>query len=266
MQTDQEQPVELAKHVVAETLCQRGWQLVADPDGFASRVLTAVLDRVGAEQDPAGLEKGLARETVRQYAILLHDVSRLDGTPVQRRAFEELWCYLFPFALYKVRDEGQAQECTQRALVKVWEKGHQCEDPSGFLGWAKMILVNEVRMSFRKKQPLTWTDLDDEEANGEIEERIVQNPPKAGGALRPVENELAAVELTARLQEELRRALRSSAQRAVIEGVYIEGLGYKAIAERLGTTPSNIYTLKSRALDRLRRDRQFRHSLRELLE
>jgi len=266
--TNQKQFQEHGQQIVFRLLRKRDWKLVSNEDRFAEGILTA-LDLLGQDgRDAEEVRKLVERETVRQYSIVLYESSRADGTSRQQRAFEELWTYLFPTALYRTKDEERAKEYTQRALIKTWEKGTQCTDPGRFLGWVRMVLLREVLMDARKdkKKPvMTWTDVDKPDSENPWEQ-VTEATSEDGRELRLLEKDILEEEKVQRFREALAAALSSEAQRIVIEGLFIEGLGVQAIAERLNTTPSNVYTLKSRALSRLRKNGQFRRILLELQE
>lgn len=72
-------------------------------------------------------------------------------------------------------------------------------------------------------------------------------------------------ESQARLVTALERTLRSSQQRRVIIGLFIEEKGVLELAQELDTTPTNVYALKSRALARLRGDQDFMETLADLV-
>ena len=55
------------------------------------------------------------------------------------------------------------------------------------------------------------------------------------------------------LREAIRRCLRSRQQREAIVRLFLEEQSVVQVADALGTTPANVWVLKSRALDRLRR-------------
>jgi RNA polymerase sigma factor (sigma-70 family) len=271
VRTSQKQLREDGRQVVVQLLRKRGWRLVPDIDQFVEEVLaTLELEDVeGPEQDAEATRKLVKREAIRRYCIIMHESSQANGTQRQKRAFEESWAYLFPLALYKTEDEAQAQEYTQQALIKIWQKGNQCTDPGRFLGWARVVLLNEIRMGIRgnkEKATTTWTDMSAEDQEDLWEQKLEKMISGEKVPLRPPEDSVIRNRLIQRLREALGVALHSPAQRAVIEGLFIEGLGFGSIAEKLDTTPSNVHVLKSRALAHLRQDEQFRRTLLELLE
>jgi RNA polymerase sigma factor (sigma-70 family) len=254
------------KEQIRRYLEKRGWELVSNFDRFATRVLAAAQSRASAA-GMEGIERNLERETIRLYSSVLYQSLQVERSTAYRRVLEELWTYLFPLALYKTRDEELAKECIQRTLIKVWQKHDQCSDPERFLGWAKVVLLNEIRMYFREEKgarEIPETDLDIQET--QPGEQILATLHTTNGSQRPLENGVVQMETVQRLRDVLRVTLHSEAQSLVIEGLFIHNMGVKAMAETLGTNPSNVYVLKSRALKRLRQDEQFVQLLAELVE
>lgn len=254
-----------ARQYVQQFLGNRGWQLVSESGQFEEKCLSSISLLEAQAWGRDEIERVVRRETTRLYSIVIYEAVQMEGTRRQRRAFQELWDYLLPVALYRTRDEEQAQEYTQRTLLKIWEKWRQCKDPDRFLGWARVILLNEIRMAARKRKrhPTSpWDGLSRQERENAWEQTIAGGE---GKQQRPSERRIASHESIQRLRQALEAALRSDQQRSVIEGLFIEGLGFKAVAERLDTTPSNVYTLKSRALSRLREDEVFQRTLEDLV-
>lgn len=215
--------------------------------------------------------------------VIRHTVLRLYGwelyqacghwdEAMRERAFTELWAYLYPIALYRAEDAALAQDAAQQSLLTVWEKRAQCRDPHSFLSWATMIVINQVRSTFRRasvvvpdeegevpqrqRREVSMADLWDNDRDSEFGSKEEAGPDRA----------LLRRESQARLVAALERTLRSSQQRQVIIGLFIEEKGVLELAQELGTTPANVYTLKSRALSRLKGDRDFMETLADLLE
>lgn len=252
---------EYGTRLISQALEKREWELISDIDQFAEHIL-GTLEHLDSNVDD--VEKVIKRETVHQYSIVLYEASRANGTPSQQQAYKELWTYLFPVALYKTQDQERAEECTQQTLIQIWKKGHQCTDPGRFLGWAKVVLLRQILMSARKDHQgpnvMTWTEISQERSENSWEETT-----ELGEPLKTPEEEIYEKEEIELLCQALNEALPSQAQRTVIEGLFIQGMGFAAVAEMLNTTPSNVYTLKSRALSSLRGNEQFRRLLADIV-
>jgi RNA polymerase sigma factor (sigma-70 family) len=85
----------------------------------------------------------------------------------QSEAYEQLWAYLYRVALRVVRaqpdPEALAQDCAQRALIRVHNKIETCNGPASFKGWSRRIAFNEGLDVLRKRKRLY--DLMDEDDN-----------------------------------------------------------------------------------------------------
>lgn len=71
-------------------------------------------------------------------------------------AFAELWQRhrpkLYYFAIRKMRNPHDAEDCVQRTAVKLLRKLHQFRGDSAFSSWLMCILINEIRMDIRKRK------------------------------------------------------------------------------------------------------------------
>jgi len=239
-----------------------------------------------------------------QWSVIRHTALRLyghelyqacghqDGT-IQERAFTELWAYLYPIALHRAEDAALAQDATQQTLLTVWERLTQCRTPHSFLNWATMIVINQVRAVFRRASMVVpgqgeseavegeaprrqWrevlmADLRGNDRDGERDSEQVWSETFAHRGFELKEEAgpdraLLRRESQARLVAALERTLRSPRQRRVIIGLFVEEKGVLELAQELGITPANVYTLKSRALARLRGDQDFWETLADLVE
>ena len=149
-------------------MAKRGWQLVQDEKAFASEVCSEVHQRGLA--DAAKERVAIERAAVRHYCIILHAACRETDSQRQRRAFEELWQYLYRVALYKTHAPDLAQDLAQQALQKAWQKSSQCREPGSFLNWATLILINEIREYYRSQRRHEETYEEAEGNKGELTE------------------------------------------------------------------------------------------------
>jgi RNA polymerase sigma factor (sigma-70 family) len=88
-----------------------------------------------------------------------------EGSDQQRAAFESLYEELYAIALFMLQNSSfpapreLAQDCTQEAVVKIWQHLATCEQPDTFRNWAKRILrnhtLNEItRLKRRREESL----------------------------------------------------------------------------------------------------------------
>lgn len=245
--------------VVSRELQTRGWTLTVSPDAFLSKVIAELQARCNAPGDltPAAIQ----RATVRCYARVMFDASGWDGTPQQQHAFLELWEYLYPRALYRLHDSSAAQDATQQALVKIFQKRITCRDPGSFLRWGEQILFHEISERFRSLYQRRLTErgyeyvareigIDDLGAgvNDESKESDPvladpeQNTPEAAFT-EPMHNALLAA---------VRACLENERQVQVLVELFMSDKTFLEVAEQLQTTPLNVQVMRSRALKKLR--------------
>lgn len=250
------------REVVLKTLADHGWQLVEDQGQFAAEICAEICQRGIA--DTTQERTAIQRAVVRHYCVILHAECAGSNTPRQQCAFTELWNYLFPIALYKTHDTELAQDLTQQSLEKTWKHLSQCKDPASFLGWASMILINEVNDWFRKNKHLISDSFDvltEEEINRSEE------PPKSELNQFSARHENGTTDwaMNAHLRQQLldviQKCLKDPRQRAIIIESFLNECGYKEIAEMLGITIGNVHVLRHRALHTLRKCQVFIESL-----
>lgn len=239
------------RHGVRQVLAQRGWQLVRDEPAFVEEVVTEVQARLQSSRRP--LKKIIEDATVNRYCHLWHAACGADGALRQRQAFKELYCYLYPIALYRAKhDQHIAEESTQEALIKVWQHLDQVRDPGCFARWASRIVLRVVSIiEERHLVEASEVDLPHPSAPETVEEPLTRAANQAGLTTSPPEPESTS-EMRTQLTEAIEQCLRSRQQQVVITGLFFDQKGYKELADELRTSVENIYVLKSRALDRLR--------------
>ena len=264
---------ERCQRTVLGVLAKRGWQLVQDEKTFASQACLEIQQRRLEDSDKERV--ALERAAVRHYCIILHAACREVGSPRQRRAFEELWQYLFPIAVHKTHDADLAQDFTQRALVKVWEKISQCRDPGSFLNWVALILINDIREDYRGKQRR-------EKALGEPEggePEITESDLNTAGAEEGSEiNPLGSVQGDEGLEHAMRdeseqqlralivKCIKNPLQRKILVESLLNDKGYKEIAEELAISVGNVHVARHRALMALRKCRDLDRFIEDQLK
>jgi RNA polymerase sigma-70 factor (ECF subfamily) len=91
-----------------------------------------------------------------------------------RDAFVAAIPSLRAFALSLCRDEQQADDLVQEALVKGWQKRDSFEPGTNLKAWLFTILRNNFFSELRRKNETPV------EANGDFVERLSQHPPQSG--------------------------------------------------------------------------------------
>jgi RNA polymerase sigma factor (sigma-70 family) len=242
-------------------LAKRGWQLVQDENAFAEAICAEIYQRAMGDGDQTRV--AIERATIRHYCIVLHAACSEPGSPRQRRAFEELWQYLYPIGLYKTHDTNLAQDLTQQALIKVWRNLSRCRAPGSFLNYATLVLLNETREYYRGKgrrremfgeanrseREITERDMRrSDDAEGHLESNTLGKAPRDEGL------DLAITEETQReLSALIRECVRNAQQQRVLIELFFNDKGYREIAEKLGITVGNVHVLRHRALSALRK-------------
>lgn len=159
----------------------------------------------------------------------LYNNCRGGDKAAEKQLFEKLSARFRLFAELKIRDEMDAQEVCQKALMIVFEKHSGIDFETSFAAWAHKVLHNEILKYYRTEAyrgnlflrgnddnvpPPTWTP------NPELKRRMVK-----------------CIKLICRAYNRYGRVLNLKYQ------------GYTAeeICERLDITPSNFYTMVSRS-------------------
>ncbi len=231
----------IARRVVAN----QGWSLVEQWDEFVAEVARSVVAGSGKRAGDS-LEKRLERAVTRAYCPLLYAACCERHGPRCVRAFEEVGRYLHAVALRRVEDREAAAEAAQRALEITYAHLDDVREPWAFLGYARIILVRELTSRRGRGKLLQFVPLrgDDPQDPG-----VQPSDPQAD--LERAEAERGVDEVA--LRAAIRRCLRSRQQREAIVRLFLEEQSVVQVADALGTTPANVWVLKSRALDRLRR-------------
>lgn len=246
------------KTIAAKEIETRGWTLVSYehllPDVIAE--LRARFSDL-ASVPPAAIQ----RATVRCYTRVLFDACGKDGTAEQRRAFEELWDYLLPRALYRLHDVSAAQDVTQQALAKIFRKRTTCREPGSFLRWAEQVLIREILERFRAQYERRLTERGIEYVAREMSledlgAAVNEETEQTGEFLADPNQDTSEQAFTAPMRDALVAALRTCLQnerqvQTLIE-LFINDKSFSEAAELLQTTPLNVQVIRSRAIKRLR--------------
>ncbi len=207
------------------------------------------------------------------------------GGPGQADAFQSLGRYLYQVAYNLVRDRPQlhdlAEDCTQEALVTIWQSLASLDDPERFLAWSARIVINKVydacrrlgialgkeaarqgseaRVPRRRRIPLTMQESLDVAVTGDLLPQFPDEMPTA------VPQEcFARQELVHLLTTGIARHpdLSRQSKLVLIRG-FLSDWDDSALAVLLGTSRSNVHTIRSRDLARLRADANFLRLLKE---
>ncbi|MBI4674683.1 MAG: sigma-70 family RNA polymerase sigma factor [Chloroflexi bacterium] len=252
--------LERCRAEVDAELSKRGWMLVAADAEFLQSVVQELRTRYN---DFAAVPTdAIARATVRCYARVLYDTCGQNGSERQARAFEELWDYLFPIAVYRLHDGQAAQDATQQTLLKIFEKRATVRDPGNFLRWCDQILLNDIYERFRAQYERRLTERGDDYVAKEIglaelaEDEMSGESKQAEKILSDAAQDTFAAALQAPMQDALVAALRACLENerhvTLLVELFLNDKSIGEVAAQLQITPLNVQVIKSRVLQKLR--------------
>lgn len=209
----------------------------------------------------------------------LYDACRAGG-PAQVEAFQTLGRYLYQVAYNLVRDRAQlhdlAEDCSQEALVTVWQSLDGVEDPDRFLSWSARVVINKVYDSCRRLGAGLGGEQTSADAVAQVARRrrvplgkqnSLDEIRDSGGALQDIIADIPDAlpdacfsrrELLELLTEGIaRRPGLSDQSKIVLVRGFLNDWDDGMLATALHTTRSNVHTIRSRDLDHLRADAEF---------
>ena len=173
-------------------------------------------------------------------------------TAVQAGAYRELWQYLYRVAFHVARgqadQEALAQDCAQRALIRIHQKRETCEEPKAFRSWSRRIASNLVIDELRRRQRMQPL-----ENVSETEQISASKQPSSleGRVLA----DLNLVQLRALLQN----SPMSERSRRVVIGRYLDDVADEALATteselaQQDVRPSHVQVTRSKNLSKLKK-------------
>ena len=183
-------------------------------------------------------------------------------TAVQAAAYRELWAYLYRIALHVARaqpdQEALAQDCAQKALVRIHHRRETCKEPKAFRSWCRRIVTNLAIDELRRRQRLQPID---STAETTLRTSSQPNISLEGRVLA----EISLVDLRALLRQS---PMSDRSQRVVI-GRYLDDVEDETLAEtesRLSgneVLPSHIQVTRSKNIAKLRKWEALREALTE---
>jgi RNA polymerase sigma factor (sigma-70 family) len=182
-------------------------------------------------------------------------------TAVQAEAYRELWDYLYRIAFHIARaqpdQEALAQDCAQRALLRIHKQRKTCEEPKAFRSWCRRIVTNLAIDELRRRQRLQPLDSTAEAAlNSSANPKISLE--------RQV---LAALSLTELRNLLLHSPMSDRSQRVVI-GRYLDDIEDESLAETESelagneVLPSHIQVTRSKNIAKLKKWEALREALK----
>jgi RNA polymerase sigma-70 factor (ECF subfamily) len=191
-----------------------------------------------------------------QDSATLYEAWSSHDTAVQTEAIQTMWQYLYRIAYnisYNQADASAlAQDCAQKALIRIHQQLANCQEPQAFRSWCRRIVSNLVIDELRQRKRLIRPD----------EERPFTDDISfaAGSAETAVVTELTAVSLRQTLQQS---PMSERSQRVVI-GRYLDELPDEQLAQVESdlagspVAPSHIQVTRAKNIAKLRRWDYFR--------
>ena len=219
-----------------------GWQLLGR-EAWARKAVDLV--RSGAAADPE-------RAAMLVYSQALHSAcSGREGHQCQEHGYGELFRYLYDGA--RRRYPALAEDVTQRAAEQVFALFARCRTPGAFLAFAFQQLLDAVRV-VRRQSEMRGFALAGAAGSAELDSLLDRRPDIA--------TQLIAAELRVRFEqlsaEFLHKHPRAGQQIAALQLKYLDGLDDAAISRLLGKSIGSIYTLRARAVEKLRAEPEWR--------
>ncbi len=91
----------------------------------------------------------------------------------QTTGYQQLWEYLYRVAYQVVRDQEEApdmaEDCTQKALIKIHDRLDDCRDPKAFKAWSRRIVSHIAIDELRRRKRLDFS-LDDDNRHTDYED------------------------------------------------------------------------------------------------
>lgn len=170
----------------------------------------------------------------------------------RRDAYEALWRYLLRVALKVVHDqpdaEALAQDCAQRALIRIHQRLDECREPAAFRSWSRRITGNLAIDELRRRKRLLPLE-------------SYTEPPPTAWKQTPVgpESAVSTDMRLKRLRELLNLAPISDRSRRVVIGRYLDDLPDEILAQQENdldggnaVQPSHIQVTRSKNMAKLR--------------
>jgi RNA polymerase sigma factor (sigma-70 family) len=230
--------------VVDQLAATWGWQLLG----------RAAWARQAADLVQAGMAADPTRAAMFVYSQMLHTAcSGAEGRARQNLGYSELFRFLFESA--RRRYPAIAEDVTQQASERVFALFVRCRTPGAFLAFALQQLMDSARVVRRQSEPEGSVRAPAAVAgSADLDSLPDQQPDMA--------TQMITAELRARFEhlsiEFLRKHPRAGRQITALRLKYIDGLDEAAISRLLGKSIGSVYTLRARAVEKLRAEPEWR--------
>lgn len=188
-------------------------------------------------------------ETFVDSADLYEACGSSDRT-IQAEAYQVLWEYLYRIALHitaqQPDQEALAQDCAQRALIRIHQQRLRCEEPKAFRTWSRRIVSNLTIDELRRRKRLQ--PLPDPTHEAQLDTQTAPNP----------ELETADLLTAVSLRHLLQTSPMSERSRRVVIGRYLDDRDDDSLAQTESELagedlrPSHIQVTRSKNISKLR--------------
>jgi RNA polymerase sigma-70 factor (ECF subfamily) len=252
---------DICQQVVKRKFMNEDWQLIDDMSTFIRAVFDKTLSILPDNCSERQAARAFEKTTKSLYYDVIAKILQEQATHQLDRAYKELYAYLYDAALYRVGSHDQAEKIAQEALVKVWAGIDRTLDARGFLVWAQTLITKEI---IRLTDLQENTILQPNAAFGTVIEDAINFSPML--VSEDPEQVVLTEELRSNLVQMIKSELKSKKQQKVILLTFLEGKSSQEIADELDISASNVYVLRSRALQHLRACQGLRNLIRTWLE
>ncbi|MEO7909114.1 MAG: sigma-70 family RNA polymerase sigma factor [Roseiflexaceae bacterium] len=188
------------------------------------------------------------------YSQVLHSAcSGTEGRARQNLAYSELFHFLFESARRRYPDI--AEDATQHASERVFALFARCRTPGTFLAFALQQLMDSARVVRRQSELETSLPALTAAAEPADLDSLPARQPD-------MDTQMIAAELRTRFEHLSTKFLskhpRAGQQIAALRLKYIDGLDEATISQLLGKSVGSVYTLRARAVEKLRAEPEWR--------
>jgi len=183
-------------------------------------------------------------------SVTLYRACRSADVTEQRRAYQEVWRYLYGITFQIMRDQADgadlAQDCAQQALVRVHQLIIECREPAAFRTWVRRIASNLAIDELRRRRRFGILP--------DPEESITPLPLTVAAA----EQSALATMRQAELRDLLLQSPMSERSQRVVIGRYIDGIPDEELAQtesdraKATVLPSHIQVTRAKNIAKLR--------------